>query len=89
MAFATLNAQSASMGGVKVYCGDWTGNQGDASGTMTLAGGRVYQAHFENQDTDQQKEFPLVDVSVSSGTITLTIHNHMDVTNGRFFVVYA
>ena len=92
MAFATTNVKVGTLGGpFKVYAGDWSGSAGDASGSITLGGGRVYQAHFENQDAspDSPKERPLVDVSVSSGVITLTVHNHMDVTLGRFLIVFA
>lgn len=89
MAFATTNIRSANLGSMRAYAGDWTGSVGDAAGTLTLGGGRVYLAEFINQDSDSPKEKPLVDVSISGSTITLTVNNHMDVTNGRFFIIYA
>lgn len=89
MAFATTNIRTGVVGPLRFYCGDWTGNQGDASGTLTLNGGRIYFRHFWNQDADNQKEQPLVDVSASGATLTVTVHNHMDVTSGRFFIIYA
>ena len=90
MAFATTNVQAANIAGpVKVYCGDWSGLPGDADGTITMGGGRVYMAHFENQDADSPREFPLCDVSVSGSTITVTVHNHQNVTNGRFVIIYS
>lgn len=89
MAFATSNILAANLGSLKAFAGDWSGSAGDASGTITLGGGRVYLARFENQDADAPKELPLTDVSISGSTITLTVHNHMNVTNGRFIVIYA
>ena len=87
MPFATSNLRPANT--VKVLAGDWSGSAGDASGTITLSGGRVYLAQFVNQDADAQKEQPLINVSIASGVITLTVHNHMEVTDGRFVVIYA
>lgn len=89
MAFATANVQGGSVGSLKFYAGDWTGSQGDASGVITLNGGRVYLSHFENQDTDNPTELPPTDISISGSVITLTVHNHMDVTNGRFLVIFS
>ena len=89
MPFATTNLRPSVSGNRKVLEGDWTGSAGDDVGTITLSGGRVYVSRFENQDADDNKELPLVDVSVSGSTITVTVHNHMDVTNGRFSLTYA
>lgn len=89
MAFSTTNVRAGTVGNLKLYAGDWSGLSGDASGSVTLSGGRVYFAEFSNQDTDQISEKPLTEVSISGSTITLTVHNHMDVTDGRFVVIYA
>lgn len=89
MAFATSNIRHSVFGDLQVYAGDWTGNANDASGTITLNGGRVYLSQFNNQDADNPAEMPRVDVSLSGSTLTLTVHNHMDVTNGRFLVIFA
>lgn len=89
MAFATSNPRSLNLGSINALAGDWTGTVGDASGTVTLNGARVYMAHFENQDADTPKELPLTDISVSGSTITITVHNHITVTNGRYIIVYA
>ena len=90
MAFAATNLQHASLGNLRAQVGDWTGSSGDASGTLTLKGGRVWLCSFGNQDATSQEDRPTpCDVSVSSGTITITIHNHSDVTNGRFIVIYG
>lgn len=91
MAFASSNVKTASVGNLRVIVGDWTGVYGDASATaLTLKGGKVYLCHFENQDATSQEDRPTpCDVSVSNGAITITIHNHVDVTQGRFIVIYA
>lgn len=89
MAFATSNVQAANLGSIRAFVGDWSGAVGDASGTVTLNGGRVYLCRFENQDADSPNEDIRADISVSSGTITVTVHNHLNVTNGRFIIIYA
>lgn len=91
MAFATTNVQTATLAtGIKFYAGDWSGAAVDAAGTVTLAGGRVYLSHFEDQDaTGSPVELVPCSVSVSSGTITLTVNNKNNVTQGRFVVIYA
>lgn len=89
MAFATTNIRTGVVGPLRFYCGDWTGNQNDASGAITLNGGRVYFRQFWNQDSESPKAEPVVDVSASGATLTVTVHNHEDVTTGRFIIVYA
>lgn len=89
MAFATSNVRSGVTGNLRMYAGDWTGSAGDASGTITLNGGRVYMVRVENQDADNPKEFVQSDVSISNGTITITVHNHQNVTSGTFLIIFA
>lgn len=90
MAFSVTNVQSAMLGGpVKIYCGDWSGTVGDAPGTITLGGGRVYLAVFRSEDTGSPQEEPDSAITVSSGTITMTVYNHQTVTSGRFCIVYS
>lgn len=89
MAFATSNLNPGVEGNSKTLAGYWTGSLGDASGTMTLRTGWVKETRFENQDAESPKELPLTDVSYSDGTATITIHNHMNVTTGRFFIKFA
>lgn len=89
MAFATANVRGGSVGSQKFYAGDWSGNVGDASGTITLSGGRVYLTNFQNQDADGTKETLDPAVSISSGTITITVGNKSNVTNGTFYIVYS
>ena len=89
MAFATSNVKAASIGNLRWHIGDWTGVVGDASGTITLKGGRVYLVNFYDQDATSQEDRPTpCDITVSSGTITITVHNHVNVTNGRFIIAY-
>ncbi len=90
MAFATNNVQSGMLfGPMKVYCGDWSGTVGDAPGTITLGGGRVYFHSFRNEDTTGPAEEPDATVTVSGSTITMTVYNHQTIANGRFFIVYS
>lgn len=89
MAFATSNVKYTAGLGLNWLIGDWSGNAGDASGTLTLKGGRVYMVHVYNQDATSAEDRPTpCDVSVSAGTITVTVHNHSDVTQGRFMIGY-
>lgn len=90
MAFATANLRSGVNGDLKLQAGDWSGSEGDAAGTFSLRGGRVYRVHFGIQDSDSGKDRPVpTSVSITSGAITVTIFNHVTVTNGRFIIEYA
>ena len=90
MAFATSANHSDTLGSLHVLRGDWTGGVGDASGTITLKGGRVYLCHVYKQDATSNEDRPTpCDVSVTTGTITVTVHNHSAVTNGRYLIAYA
>lgn len=90
MPFATTNVQVANIAGpVKVYCGDWSGTVGDAPGTITLNGGRVYHSSFRSDDTGSPQEEPDTSVSVSGSTLTMSVYNHQTVVSGRFFIVYS
>lgn len=90
MAFATTNLQSGVFGNMKYYAGDWTGSVGDASGTITLNGGRVYLCEVYNQDAATTEDRPTpVDITASGVTITVTVHNHSNVTNGRFLFIFS
>lgn len=90
MAFATTNVQTATLaGGIKFYAGDWSGSAGDATGSVTLSGGRVYLVAFRSEDTAGPQEDPDATASISAGVITLSVYNHQNVTNGRFLIVYG
>lgn len=86
--FAVTNARPA--GTIKVYAADWSGTADAADGTITLYGGRVYAVLVSNQDDDVTKTGLIeTNVSISSGTITVTIPMTQDVTNGRILIFYA
>lgn len=90
MAFSTTNVQTATLaGGIKFYAGDWSGTVGDAPGTITLAGGRVYSHSFRNADTGSPGEEPDATETIAAGIITLTVYNHQTITNGRFLIIYG
>lgn len=87
MAFATSNLKKSYIGNHFRLMGDWTGAVGDADGTVTLKGGRVYKADFMIEDGDQGDDSPVpVTITESSGTLTVTVHNRSTVTNGRFVI---
>lgn len=90
MAFATSNVKANYFGSLNVTTGDWSGSIGDAAGTITVKGGRVYLANFMSQDatTPQAVEFQ-VSSSVSGTTTTLTVNNVETVVNGRFLIISA
>ena len=92
MAFTTSNLTYSPLGVRSCVQGDWTGNIGDAAGTLQLAGGRVYEANFETQATSPggptANKVP-VGISINAPYITLQIYNHEDVTAGRFQVIYG
>lgn len=90
MAFSTSNIRSATMGNLKVYAGDWTGSAGDANGTITLAGGRVFAAHFSILDSDSGEDRPVPwSATESGGKLTVSVANRSAVTTGRFIIWYA
>lgn len=90
MAFSTSNVQVAQVAnGVKFYVGDWSGVAGDAPGSITVGGGRIYSTDFRDEDATGPQENPWVSVSASAGVMTLSVYNHSTVTNGRFCIVYS
>lgn len=91
MAFATSNVKSCSLGGnFRLTTGDWSGNQADAAGTMTVAAGKVYQAQFLPNITSGEYQ-PEIRISPSgtSGILTVTVYNSADVTAGTFSIISA
>lgn len=91
MAFATANVRRDAFGSLKVTAGDWTGSLGDADGTFTVEGGRVYLARFSSQDSNNGpvQVVPFFISATGTNTVTLTIPNRNAVTNGRFLIVHA
>ena len=69
--------------------GDFTPNAGDADGTITVGGARVYLAHFydQNDTTPTSLPFP-VKISLSGALVTITINVSGGATAGRFYICY-
>ncbi len=90
MAFATSNVRRNPSGSHMTLTGSWTGSEGDASGTFTIKGaGRMLLADFwDSSGSSPDQARRLVSSSVSGRIITLTIHNHKTVTEGRFRIEY-
>lgn len=91
MPFATSNIALGSSGDKWELHGTWSGSAGDASGAAPSVRGIVYSCIFQNHDATSGEDRPTpVDVSYSSttGLSTITVHNHSDVTTGRFSIVY-
>lgn len=91
MAFATQRVRKDAFGSLKVTAGEWSGAQGDASGTVGVEGGIVYWASFSSQDgAGTNIQFPwVVTPSGTAGVVTLTVGNMADVTAGRFLIIHA
>lgn len=86
MAFsATINNQAYMGPGIRKVFGTWTGNAGDAAGTISM-GGIVRQATFQKFDTLDQtfQIIPRVEVSTTAGISTITVENQDNVTTGVF-----
>ena len=90
MAFATANVKATYFGNLTVTYGDWSGSVGDAPGSLTVKGGRVYLANFTSEDGSgpQQVEIAL-GVSQSNATSTITVNNNAATVTGRFLVISA
>lgn len=88
MAFATSNVQTNYFGSLNVTTGDWTGSVGDAPGTLSVKGGRVWFAFFADQDGVPPAQPRVVYKTASSGAVTtITVYNNQPVTIGRFLVI--
>lgn len=90
MAFSTANVQTNYIGKLNMTYGDWTGSLGDAAGTITVKGGRVYFVNFMDQDATFPQPVDFQISSTQSGaTTTLTVNNNNNVVLGRFIVISA
>lgn len=89
MAFATANVTGGVQGNVRYMAGDWTGSQGDASGSVVVQSGRILGVDFWSEDADSPKGNVSTSISYSSGQATISVHNHMDVASGRFKIEFA
>lgn len=89
MAFSTSNIQVGYLPPLKVVIGDWSGNYGDAAGTLSIGGRYVGSLWFKNDSTTTNQFtsqiFPKVEWD---GNVpgTLTIENQDQVGTGSFIV---
>lgn len=89
MPFATSSVRRENLGSIRCLVGNWTGNVGDANGSYSVKGGQVYLSNWHNQDSGQTEDKPTPNsISVTTGTITITIYNKQNVTEGRFILIY-
>ncbi len=91
MAFATSNVAYDVQGSHKVVTGTWTGAAGDAAGTFTVAGGKVFKADFHVYDSSggpAQVTCP-VQTSLSGYLTTCTVNYSDTVTTGVFKIEFA
>lgn len=89
MAFATSNVKKDYFGSLKVITGDWTGSVGDAAGSISVEGGRVYLAEFNQQKTGARQERVPISVSVGEKTTTISVYNQAEVSAGRFIIIHG
>lgn len=92
MAFATSNLRRGTAGDLKITAGDWAGSVGDASGSFTVEGGRVYQADFNTNDATSPNQKVPTTWTAPTGTTyttTVTVHNREAVSSGTFIIVHA
>ena len=91
MAFAITNRYDVAIGGsLKACVGGWSGAVGDATGTVTVPGGRVVAAIFYTQDTNGVQEFVRFQPATGAvtGTVDISVFNRTDVTAGGFIIFY-
>lgn len=91
MAFATQNVKLESNGSLWLFAGECTSSVGDADGTITVGGNRVYQAHFYDQSDTTPTTQPLpvkVSESTTTNTSTVTINASNGIVKGRFLIFF-
>ena len=92
MAFATSNIRAINLGSVSGLVGDFTASKGDADGTVTVGGGRVYLCKFNDQTgtTPVNQAFPFgVSTNSTTNISTITVNCSSGATAGRFIVIYS
>lgn len=93
MAFSTSNVRTGAFGDLKYTAGDWAETQaGQANVTFPVAGGRVYLARFDSQDSGNgpEQEVPVfISTNPGTGVVTLSIANRSIVATGRFIIISA
>lgn len=92
MAFTTSNVIGGPIANRFFIQGDWTGNSGDAAGTVQVAGGRVWEADFLTQATSPggpTASLVPTGITVAAPYVTVQVYNHEEVAAGRFFIIYS
>lgn len=91
MAFATSNVRAEVQGSTKVLYGNWSGATGDGSGTVTVAGSKIFKADFCANDASggpADNQLPWT-TSLSGYLTTVTVTYPKTVTTGTFKIEYA
>lgn len=91
MAFATQNVKLESLGSLWLLSGECTSSIGDANGTITVGGNRVYTAQGYDASAITPKGGDLtvsVNESTTGPTSSVSINCSEGITKGRFFIVY-
>ena len=91
MPFATTNVRRSNLGGGhKITTGDWTGQVGDATGTIVVQGGVVHAAEFRENLAGSTIRANWSDAAGTAGnTRTLTVENIAAVTAGKFWILHS
>lgn len=91
MAFATSNVKYSSDGDLNRLIGDFTSSVGDADGTVSVGGARVYLAFFYDGTDTTATTQPLpikISTNTTTGISTITVNVSNGVTAGRFYISY-
>lgn len=91
MAFATSNVKLESSGSLWQFVGDCTASVGDADGTITVGGARIYQAFVYDQSDTTPTTQPLpvkITEATTGSTSTITVNCSNGIVKGRFLIVY-
>lgn len=91
MAFTTSNVKLESNGSLWQIVGDCTASVGDADGTISVGGARVYQAYFYDaaDTTPTTQPLPIkISTNTTTGISIITINASNGITTGRFLIVY-
>lgn len=92
MAFTTSNIRKGTAGDLKLTAGDWAGSAGDANGTFSVEGARVYVSEWTSFDASNgpTQDVPsFISSNAGTGVVTLSVANRQTVAAGRFFIVHA
>ncbi len=88
MAFSTTVVRNGVEGDFKVIWGTWSGSASDTPGSLVLGAGYIRDAEFLPNLSSGPSERVNVSGLGTSGSGTLTVYNHQDVTSGSFKVSF-